>query len=262
MLILPGAPALSAFRLDKLTRKLTAIDRGIRILHTQYIHFAQCSGELDAGEQAILDSLLEYGPAVAADAAASARQAGELLLVIPRPGTISPWSSKATDIAHNCGLQQVTRLERGTAYYLRLPAALSAEHRLEVSAAVYDRMTEALVSDLSAAAALFEIAQPAAMSSVDILAGGRDALVAADSNLGLALADDEIDYLVESFTALGRNPNDIELMMFAQANSEHCRHKIFNASWTIDGQAQSHSLFKMIRNTHAVGGAGSIVGLL
>jgi len=256
MLILPGAPALSAFRLDKLTRKLTAIDRGIRILHTQYIHFAQCNGELDAGEQAILDSLLEYGPAVATDAAASARQAGELLLVIPRPGTISPWSSKATDIAHNCGLQQVTRLERGTAYYLQLPAALSAEHRLEVSAAVYDRMTEALVSDLSAAAALFEIAQPAAMSSVDILAGGRDALVAADSNLGLALADDEIDYLVESFTALGRNPNDIELMMFAQANSEHCRHKIFNASWTIDGQAQSHSLFKMIRNTHAVGGAG------
>jgi phosphoribosylformylglycinamidine synthase len=256
MLILPGAPALSAFRLDKLTRKLTAIDRGIRILHTQYIHFAQCNGELDAGEQAILDSLLEYGPAVATDAAASARQAGELLLVIPRPGTISPWSSKATDIAHNCGLQQVTRLERGTAYYLELPAALSAKHRLEVSAAVYDRMTEALVDDLSAAAALFEIAQPAAMSSVDILVGGRDALVAADSNLGLALADDEIDYLVESFTALGRNPNDIELMMFAQANSEHCRHKIFNASWTIDGQAQSHSLFKMIRNTHAVGGEG------
>jgi phosphoribosylformylglycinamidine synthase len=190
MLILPGAPALSAFRLDKLTRKLTAIDHGIRILHTQYIHFAHCNGELDAGDQAILDSLLEYGPAVATDAASSARQEGELLLVIPRPGTISPWSSKATDIAHNCGLQQVNRLERGTAYYLALPGALTPEQHLEVGAAVHDRMTEALVSDLSAASALFEIAQPAAMGSVDILAGGRDALVAADGNLGLALADD------------------------------------------------------------------------
>ena len=256
MLILPGAPALSAFRLDKLARKLTAIDPDIRILHTETIHFADCTAELDARARAVLESLLEYGPAANADAATSARQNGELQLVIPRPGTISPWSSKATDIAHNCGLEQVQRLERGTAYYLELPATLSVEGRQAVSAAVHDRMTEVVVGELDGAQALFEVALPAALDSVDLLAGGRDALVAADRKLGLALADDEIDYLVESFTGLGRNPNDIELMMFAQANSEHCRHKIFNASWTIDGQEQSHSLFSMIRNTHAVGGEG------
>ncbi|MEP1595188.1 MAG: phosphoribosylformylglycinamidine synthase, partial [Halieaceae bacterium] len=256
MLILPGAPALSAFRLDKLARKLTAIDPDIRILHTETVHFADCTAELDASQRAVLESLLEYGPAASADAAASARQNGELQLVIPRPGTISPWSSKATDIAHNCGLEQVQRLERGTAYYLQLPATVTAGDRQAVSAAVHDRMTEVVVAELNDAQALFEIAKPAALDSVDLLSGGRDALVAADRKLGLALADDEIDYLVESFTALGRNPNDIELMMFAQANSEHCRHKIFNASWTIDGQEQSHSLFNMIRNTHALGGEG------
>ncbi len=256
MLILPGAPALSAFRLQKLARKLTAIDTGIRILHTEFIHFADCDADLAPEQARVLDSLLEYGPALTTDSVAEARQQGQVILVIPRPGTISPWSSKATDIAHNCGLAAVKRLERGTAYYLALPDSLNGEQQAQLHAALHDRMTEAVLTELNAAQALFEVARPAAMGSVDILAGGRDALVAADSNLGLALADDEIDYLVESFSALGRNPNDIELMMFAQANSEHCRHKIFNASWTIDGEEQSHSLFGMIRNTHALGGEG------
>ncbi|MEH6517305.1 MAG: phosphoribosylformylglycinamidine synthase [Halioglobus sp.] len=252
MLILPGAPALSAFRLQKLTQKLIAIDSGVRVLHTRFVHFAACDGDIDGERRNILDSLLEYRPA----SAETDHERGELLLVVPRPGTISPWSSKATDIAHNCGLVEIKRLERGVAYYLAFDRPPSDQVRDAVAAAIHDRMTESVLPDLEAAAALFEEAAPAPVSAVDVLSGGREELVAANQSLGLALADDEIDYLVSSFTDLGRNPSDIELMMFAQANSEHCRHKIFNASWTIDGQEQDHSLFKMIRNTHAQGGEG------
>ena len=255
MLILPGSPALSAFRLEKLATKLSAVDDGIRGLRTQYVHFANAGTEVSDSDKQVLESLLSYGP-VSQDKGGDTEATGTLYLVVPRPGTISPWSSKATDIAHNCGVTAVQRLERGVAYYLELPDRLNTEQRQAVSGLVHDRMTETVLTELSQAQCLFATAEPAAMTQVDILGGGRDALVTANSQLGLALADDEIDYLVSSFQGLGRNPNDVELMMFAQANSEHCRHKIFNASWTIDGEDQPRSLFSMIRNTHELGGEG------
>ena len=176
--------------------------------------------------------------------------------MVPRSGTISPWSSKATDIAHNCGLGSVERIERGIAYHIELPEGAEETLWQAVAGELHDRMVEQVLPEEALAEGLFSHAQARPMTRVDILGGGRDALVAADSSLGLALAADEIDYLLESFTSLERNPTDVELMMFAQANSEHCRHKIFNASWTIDGEDQSHSLFGMIRNTHQQGGEG------
>ncbi|HAS13974.1 MAG TPA: phosphoribosylformylglycinamidine synthase, partial [Idiomarina abyssalis] len=165
----------------------------------------------------------------------------------PRIGTISPWASKATDIAHNCGLKSIHRVERGVAFYLQ--GDLSAEELKQAALLLHDRMTESVLYDMNDAQQLFRSQEPQPLSSVDILAGGREALAQANISLGLALADDEIDYLVENFRKLDRNPNDIELYMFAQANSEHCRHKIFNADWTIDGAEQPKSLFKMIKNT-------------
>jgi phosphoribosylformylglycinamidine synthase len=253
MLILRGAPALSAFRLDKLAQKLALVHPDIRLLHTEFVHFAQLQQPLADERRQILASLLEYGPEFDAGSIGGLDTAA-LRLVVPRPGTISPWSSKATDIAHNCSLVEIERLERGVAWYFELPAQLTDAQRAELDALVHDRMTEAVLGEFEAAQQLFEHAAPAPLVSVDILGGGRQALVAANTSLGLALAEDEIDYLVASFIALERNPNDVELMMFAQANSEHCRHKIFNASWSIDGQPQEHSLFKMIRNTNEVGG--------
>ncbi|AQA20364.1 phosphoribosylformylglycinamidine synthase [Halioglobus japonicus] len=254
MLTLRGAPALSAFRLDKLAQKLSAIHPEIKLLHTEFVHFADLAEPLAADREQVLARLLEYGPTISEDGHVGEGEASELVLVTPRPGTISPWSSKATDIAHNCGLQEITRVERGLAYHLALPATLSDEQHQAVIGLLHDRMTESVFSRLEDAEALFSHAEPAPMTSVDVLGGGRAALEQADQTLGLALADDEIDYLVESFQQLGRNPNDVELMMFAQANSEHCRHKIFNASWSIDGEDQELSLFKMIRNTNEQGG--------
>ena len=181
---------------------------------------------------------------------------GTLFLVVPRPGTISPWSSKASDIAHNCGLDKVQRIERGIAYYVTAEEGLSDLQKQKVSALIHDRMTEAVLNNLETAESLFAESEPAPLTAVDILDGGKEALEQANLSLGLALADDEIDYLVDSYQKLERNPTDVELMMFAQANSEHCRHKIFNATWTIDGQEQDHSLFQMIRNTHAMNGEG------
>lgn len=253
MLILRGAPVLSDFRLDKLVQKLSLIHPDIHLLHTQYLHFADLQAPLDEAQRKVLDSLLEYGPGFAGVAEADLATAA-LRLVVPRPGTISPWSSKATDIAHNCGLADVLRLERGVAWYFQLPEELSDAQRKAVDALVHDRMTEVVLDTLDAPEQLFRHASPAPLARVDVLAGGRDALAAADRDLGLALAEDEIDYLVDSFVELGRNPTDVELMMFAQANSEHCRHKIFNASWSIDGEQQQHSLFGMIRNTNECGG--------
>ena len=201
---------------------------------------------LSEARQDILARLLAYGPPVS-----SRPPQGRLVLVVPRFGTISPWSSKATDIAHRCGLQDVLRIERGTAYYLQRRGGPLDDAALGAAAALlHDRMTESVCYALSEAEGLFLHAEPRPLATVDLLAGGRDALVRADRELGLALSDDEIDYLLESFTALGRNPSDVELMMFAQANSEHCRHKIFNADWVIDGRPQPHSLFAMIRHTY------------
>jgi phosphoribosylformylglycinamidine synthase len=174
---------------------------------------------------------------------------------------VSPWSSKATDIVHNCGLAKVQRVERGVAYYVtaRDPGPLSERSRRALDRAIHDRMTEVVVTELEAAARLFEKHAPQPLATVDLVGGGRKALEEANASMGLALAPDEVDYLVENFQKLGRNPTDVELMMFAQANSEHCRHKIFNATWSIDGQAQEQSLFQMIRNTHRAHPQGTIV---
>tara|TARA_R110002124_G_scaffold19440_14_gene78016 strand:- start:748 stop:4644 length:3897 start_codon:yes stop_codon:yes gene_type:complete len=253
MLSLRGAAALSEFRLEKLADKITTIHPDIRLLHTEYVHFAQLRQTLSADRQEVLASLLAYGPQ-SNQVDVQALVDATLLLVVPRPGTISPWSSKATDIAHNCGLAEVERLERGVAWYVQLPDGLEAPARAAFDALVHDRMTQTILPSLEQAEALFAHAAPRALTTVDILKGGRQALQDADRDLGLALATDEIDYLLESFSGLGRNPSDVELMMFAQANSEHCRHKIFNADWTIDGQPQPHSLFEMIRNTNERGG--------
>ncbi|MDX5405742.1 MAG: phosphoribosylformylglycinamidine synthase [Chromatiaceae bacterium] len=245
MLILRGAPALSDFRIQKLLDQCAQSGLTVSSLYAEFMHFADASSALTDAQQQTLDKLLTYGPAIA-----SHEPRGQLLLVTPRPGTISPWSSKATDIAHNCGLAQVKRLERGIAYYVEAAQPLTAEQLTQVAALVHDRMMEAVFTELQQAEALFAKAEPAPLASVDILSGGREALAKANNEMGLALADDEIDYLFSNFTALGRNPNDIELYMFAQANSEHCRHKIFNADWTIDGVQQPKSLFKMIKNTY------------
>jgi phosphoribosylformylglycinamidine synthase len=255
MLILRGASALSAFRLDKLAQKLSNLHPEIRLLHTEFVHFAELSGAMSVDQEEVLRQLLQYGPRTE-ESSVDPEAAAQVLLVVPRPGTISPWSSKATDIAHSSGLGQVRRLERGIAYYLSMPELPDTNQLDAVRALLHDRMTESVLSDFEFAAQLFHHESPKAMTVIDILEGGRDALVDADRSLGLALAEDEIDYLVECFTDLGRNPVDVELMMFAQANSEHCRHKIFNASWSIDGEKQDESLFGMIRNTYKLGGEG------
>ncbi len=247
MLQLRGNPALSPFRLQKLTETIQAQLPGVAHVYAEFVHFADVEQRLSAEEETLLGRLLEYGPKLEVEA-----PEGDLLLVLPRPGTISPWASKATDIAHNCGLTGIRRLERGVVYYLAKSdgVALNDGELNAILPLLHDRMTEAVSFSLDEAEGLFRVEDPRPMRSVDILGGGRDALAVANRELGLALAEDEIDYLVENFTTLGRNPNDIELMMFAQANSEHCRHKIFNADWVIDGKAQDKSLFKMIRNTH------------
>ncbi|GEA49308.1 phosphoribosylformylglycinamidine synthase [Vibrio inusitatus NBRC 102082] len=244
MRILRGSPALSEFRVQKLLELCREQDLPVTGIYAEFMHFADVSAELDASEAEKLEKLLTYGPTIEEH-----EPQGTLVLVTPRPGTISPWSSKSTDIAHNCGLDKVKRLERGTAYYVETSVALNEAQTKAVKALVHDRMMEVVFGEMEQAAALFIVAEPAPHTVVDVLTGGRKALEDANINLGLALAEDEIDYLVDSFNTLGRNPNDIELMMFAQANSEHCRHKIFNADWTIDGVAQDKSLFKMIKNT-------------
>ena len=246
MLSLRGAPALSPIRLAKLEEQLVqTVGRSVT-LYAEFMHFVELEQTLESGEAVVLQRILRYGPQLPEH-----NPEGSLLLVIPRPGTLSPWSTKATDIAHNCGLQKVVRLERGVAYYLTASEALSDIELGRASAVLHDRMTEAVFNSLDDAVALFSHAEPAPLTCIDVMGGGKPALLKANGDLGLALSDDEIDYLVESFLGLGRNPTDVELMMFAQANSEHCRHKIFNADWIIDGQAQSRSLFNMIRNTTA-----------
>jgi phosphoribosylformylglycinamidine synthase len=242
MLILTGAPALSDFRLAKLESALRARIEGVAGLDSRYLHFVDLERPLTAEESAVLDSLLRYGPA-----SASATPSGTLLLALPRIGTVSPWSSKATDIAHVCGLAAVRRIERGVAWYLGGARPFGAAELTAAGALLHDRMTQTLVTDTGAAAALFTHAAPQPLTRV-----GRDpaALHAANTALGLALSDEEIQYLAGAFVRMGRDPTDVELMMFAQANSEHCRHKIFNADWIVDGKRSEKSLFEMIRNTH------------
>ncbi len=246
MLRLRGSNALSAFRLTKLLDKVQ-LARVVGI-QARYLHFVDLEQQLSADQRHVLDRLLDYGaPAPPASPEPPA------LLVIPRPGTVSPWSSKATDIAHVCGLIGVRRIERGVVYFVETEDGEPlGGHALErLAPLVHDRMTEAVLTDLEDAEGMFAHASPASLGMVDVLGAGIEALVEANRSLGLALAEDEIAYLAESFESLRRNPTDVELMMFAQANSEHCRHKIFGADWIIDGRPQSRSLFEMIRNTHA-----------
>lgn len=249
MLILRGAPALTEFRHQSLLQKIQAIAPEASQLYAEYLHFLDLSGELDAAQEQRLKQLLDYGPE-----ATNGQTSGRLLLVVPRIGTISTWSSKATDLLRYAGLEQLKRIEQGIAYYL--DAELSDAQLKAIRALLHDRMSQSVLDNLEAASALFAEEQPRPLAAVDVLAGGLAALQKADAELGLALAEDEMEYLVESFQKLGRNPHDVELMMFAQANSEHCRHKIFNASWDIDGEAQQKSLFAMIRNTYQNNSAG------
>ncbi len=252
MLSLPGAPALSDFRIAKLLIRLAALDPAVRGLTSRFVHFIDTSRALTGEEAAILDRLLTYGPRMPGlDPEAD----GQLLLVVPRAGTVSSWSSKATDIARVCGLEAVRRIERGIAYRVRATRWFEPSELLRLAVPLFDRMTEEVVLEMASAATLFEHAAPRPLRTVS-LARGRAALQAANEELGLALSDDEIDYLLESFGHLRRDPTDAELMMFAQANSEHCRHKIFNARWIVDGGERAASLFEMIRHTHASHPAG------
>ena len=251
MLELRGAPALSSFRNSKVLAALQAVLPGVQSVYAEFMHFIDVEQELDLEQLAVLNKLLTYGPSAKTEALD-----GVLFLVVPRPGTISPWSSKATDIAHNCGLQDIQRIERGIAYYVRVDEKLTMDQRHVLSAELHDRMTEAVFHEMAGAELLFRHAEPKPLSTVDVLSYGESALEAADKRIGLALAQDEIEYLAKAFVELKRNPTDVELMMFAQANSEHCRHKIFNASWDIDGEAQTKSLFAMIKNTNEMHGEG------
>ncbi|WP_425457392.1 phosphoribosylformylglycinamidine synthase [Colwellia demingiae] len=246
---LRGAPALSDFRVKKLLAQCEQLQLPVNDIYAEFAHFAKLNQELSASEEKVLQQLLTYGPTIEEH-----QPAGLFLLVTPRPGTISPWSSKSTDIAHNCGLAKVERLERGIAYYVTLEsdAQLSANQETQLNALLHDRMMESIFNDFAQASTLFASSEPGELTVIDIENGGKNALVQANIELGLALAEDEVNYLFENFSKLGRNPHDIELYMFAQANSEHCRHKIFNADWTIDGVKQEKSLFKMIRNTHEI----------
>ena len=246
---LRGAPALSEFRVQKLLAQCTALALPVTDIYAEFAHFAKLNEALTADEENVLQQLLTYGPTIEEH-----EPQGQFLLVTPRPGTISPWSSKSTDIAHNCGLAKVDRLERGMAYYITISdgANLTVEQKEQLSSLLHDRMMESVFNDFAQASHLFASSEPGELTAIDIESGGKAALVNANIELGLALAEDEVNYLFENFTKLGRNPHDIELYMFAQANSEHCRHKIFNAAWTIDGVEQEKSLFKMIRNTHEV----------
>ncbi len=252
-LFLRGAAAFSAFRLQRLEARLAASLPELAAVTAEHWHVAALKAPLTEKERGQLAQLLEEQPVTAAE--------GELFFVVPRIGTISPWSSKATDIAHNCGLTSIERIERGVAFRIALKGgkALSAEQKQAVAALIHDRMTESVLDSLEASAALFQHFSPKPLTTVDILAGGRPALVEANGSLGLALSEDEIDYLVQIFTDAGRNPTDVELMMFAQANSEHCRHKIFNASWVVDGEAKDKTLFGMIRDTHKAHPEGTVM---
>jgi len=245
MLVLRGAPILSEFRVRKLEQRLLEATGWALRVYAESLYFADLEQPLSAEERVRLEQLLHYGPRRSRQ-----ERVGQLVLVTPRPGTISPWSSKATDITRNCGLDRVRRLEQGIAYYLRgLPDPVDEELLSAAAAPLHDPMTQRPLYSMEDVRRLFHRATPTPHRSVDVMGGGQATLVAADRELGLALSENEICYLVESFRDLGRNPTDVELMMFAQANSEHCRHKIFNAAWILDGEPRDQSLFAMIRNT-------------
>jgi phosphoribosylformylglycinamidine synthase len=240
MLTLPGSPALSPTRLHKRLRRVMTENPGVTDLAADYVHFVDERAPLGAGARRTLESLLTYGPRVPRRAIK-----GRTLVVVPRLGTISPWSTKATDIARLCGLEEVRRLERGIVYTVAGPVSNERALRYALS----DRMTESVLGGTEDAAPLFTRAEPRPFQSVELLREGRAAIARANLEMGLALAPEEMDYLLEAFQSLGRSPSDVELMMFAQANSEHCRHKIFNADYVIDGDEKEDSLFRLIRKS-------------
>ncbi len=239
MLAYRGIAALSDFRSKKLLHRLQAVDASITGVGAEYVHLVDLERKLDSDEDAQLQRLVTYGTPYGGSAN------GTLYLVVPRPGTISPWSSKATDIVHNSGLTTIKRVERGIAYYIT--GAKPGDPA--IAALLHDRMTESVLPDIESAQILFKTTEPKELRTID-----RAKLKAADKELGLALTDDEITYLEQAYAELRRDPTDVELMMFAQVNSEHCRHKIFNADWIVDGTKQPKSLFKMIKNTYEQGG--------
>ena len=249
ILELPGQSALSAFRLDRLRGRIRRLGIALEDIDARFIYFVHISGVnvsdgLTAADREHLDALL-----LGDDGVRPFSPAACPVYVIPRPGTISPWSSKATDIALACGLRQVVRIERGICYALGTQAPPGDEELRRIGPLLFDRMTESLVGSGSEARALFETHRPQPLMTVPVQRQGTAALARANDELGLALSTDEVDYLAENYLALQRDPTDAELMMFAQANSEHCRHKIFRADWTIDGGAEPESLFDMIRST-------------
>ncbi|MDW8337458.1 MAG: phosphoribosylformylglycinamidine synthase, partial [Tepidimonas sp.] len=246
--LLEGGDALPPFRIAQLLGALRQAERCVESLSARHLFWVASDTPVDAGLRGRLQALLHpLAPAPAAD--------GECFVVSPRLGTISPWASKATDLARNCGLP-VRRIERITEYRVQLTAgllgrpALDATRRAALAALLHDRMTESVSAAVADTRALFDELPGPPLQTVDLLGGGAAALREANQRLGLALSDEEIGYLIQAFGQLGRNPTDVELMMFAQANSEHCRHKIFNAEFVIDGQPQPLSLFDLIRATH------------
>ena len=254
VLPLRGVTALSDFRVEKLFQKVAALGLPEVKLSSEFWYFVGSEKALDAATVEKLQALLA---AQSVEQTPKAREGLHLFLVTPRLGTISPWASKATNIAENCGLEGIERIERGMAVWLE--GALTDGQKQQWAALLHDRMTESVLTDIDAAAQLFHHIQSETFSSVDVLGGGKEALVKANTEMGLALSADEIDYLVENYQALNRNPSDVELMMFAQANSEHCRHKIFNADFILNGEKQPKSLFGMIRDTHNAHPEGTVV---
>ena len=249
---LPGADALSAFRQQRLLSLLATQGIELSSITAQYLHFVWSEQELSANQVSTLEALLQYGEPFATT------KATQSVIVIPRFGTVSPWASKATDIARQCGLE-VLRIERGVRYQWTSKKNLNPAQEQILETALFDRMTEVIVTAENDVHALYQTLPDRPFTRIDVMGQGKAALEHANQSLGLALSADEIGYLEENFKRLERNPSDVELIMFAQANSEHCRHKIFNASWTIDGKNQEHSLFAMIRNTDRLQPKGTIV---
>lgn len=257
-----GSSVLSSFRREQLLQRLTELDLPVADINGRYEHYVWTDTELAAPDQSKLEQLLDYG---SINDDSKENKSTLVLRVVPRFGTVSPWASKATDIAHNCGLEAVRRIERGIRYTLTPARGLLGTKSIDpaqlarIADCLHDRMTETVVDAAFNGEALFASLPGKPIQTIDVISQGRQALAQANSALGLALSDDEVDYLEAAFKQLGRNPTDVELMMFAQANSEHCRHKIFNAQWVIDGVAQQNTLFGMIRATHAAQPEGTVV---
>ncbi|XZQ58112.1 MAG: phosphoribosylformylglycinamidine synthase [Arsenophonus sp.] len=245
MEILRGLPALSTFRITKLLSLCKQKKIPVINIYSEYVYFTELDKPLNYDDQQKLNQLLHYN-----QSATEENHVGQLLLVTPKLGTISSWSSKAMDIIHNCGLYNIIRIERGIAYYIIYPTSLYASQISNLSTIFYDRMIEDVWYSFEQVKLLFVHKKPSPMITIEILKNGRSELELMNVKLGLAFTIDEIDYLMHTFQTLERNPTDVELYMFAQANSEHCRHKIFNANWIIDNKLQPNSLFEMIQNTY------------